>query len=92
MKEIFLAYFLFINLLSMFIYAIDKWLAKKSYQRISERELHTFVLIGGFLGATFSMAVFNHKTNKSSFMFKHVALLIIWVVIIMAYMININKI
>ena len=91
MKEVILFYFLFINTLSMIIYAVDKWLAKKSYQRISERELHTFVLLGGFLGATFSMAVLQHKTSKSSFMLKHIILMIVWIVAISYYIININK-
>jgi uncharacterized membrane protein YsdA (DUF1294 family) len=88
MNEVILFYFLFINVLSMFIYAVDKWLAKKSYQRISERELHTFVLLGGFLGATLSMAIFGHKTSKSSFLIKHIILMTIWIAVISYYIIN----
>jgi uncharacterized membrane protein YsdA (DUF1294 family) len=62
MERIILYYFLFVNLLAFLIYGYDKWVAKFSKKRrISEKELHTFAIIGGFLGATLAMTLFHHK-------------------------------
>ena len=69
MERIIFFYFLFINGVTFLIYGYDKWVAKfSSKRRISEKELHTFSIIGGFLGATLAMALFHHKIAKSSFL------------------------
>jgi uncharacterized membrane protein YsdA (DUF1294 family) len=64
---------------------IDKMRAKAGASRISERELLTFSLIGGFLGATLSMALFHHKLSKNSFLIKHIAILLLWIAAIVYY-------
>jgi len=90
-QKIILIYFVFINILTFVIYAIDKFLAKGSKSRISERELHTFSIIGGFLGATLSMAIFRHKTSKNSFLIKHIVILVSWIALIVYYFTQINE-
>ncbi len=85
MKEVVLAMFVFINFLAFIVYALDKYFAIKQKQRISERELHTFALIGGFLGATLSMAIFRHKISKASFLIKHSMIMLVWIVAIIYY-------
>lgn len=86
MQKVLLFSFIFINVLSFIVYSADKWFAKKKYQRISEKELHTFSLLGGFLGATLSMAIFSHKTSKPSFLIKHILIMIVWIVATVLYM------
>ncbi len=85
MHEVILVLFIFINFVTFFVYSVDKWFAIKQKQRISERELHTFALLGGFLGATLSMAIFKHKISKSSFLLKHIFIMLVWIVAIVYY-------
>ena len=92
MQKVILFYFLFINLLTFFIYAYDKFIAAKTKAwRISERELHTFAIIGGFLGATLAMALFRHKISKSSFLLKHIAILFIWIALLLYYFTQVDE-
>ena len=86
MQEVILTSFIFINTLTFIVYGIDKWFSLKKHQRISERELHTFSLIGGFLGATLSMAIFSHKTNKAAFLIKHILIILVWIIAIIFYL------
>ena len=86
MQKVLLFIFIFINTLTFIVYGLDKWFAFKKYQRISERELHTLALIGGFLGATLSMAIFSHKTRKSLFLIKHILIILVWIGVIIFYL------
>jgi len=86
-------YFLFINIVTFLIYSYDKWIAKYSTKRrISEKELHTFSIIGGFLGATLAMALFHHKVAKSSFLIKHIIIIFLWIASVIYYFTQINTI
>ncbi|MDH4943454.1 DUF1294 domain-containing protein [Sulfurimonas sp. C5] len=78
--EVILACFIFINISSFFVYGFDKYRSMKNGTRISERELHTFSLLGGFLGATLAMTLFRHKVSKISFLVKHISIMFIWIV------------
>lgn len=89
-KAIFI-YLTFINIAAFIVYSIDKFLSKGTKSRISEKELHTFAIIGGFLGATLSMAIFRHKTSKNSFLIKHILILLVWIMWIVYYFIEINE-
>ncbi|MEP3350852.1 MAG: DUF1294 domain-containing protein [Marinomonas sp.] len=60
-------YFIFLSVLTFFIYGIDKYAAKRGSQRISERTLHILSFLGGWLGAMFGQSVFRHKTKKRRF-------------------------
>ena len=92
MQKVIFLYFLFINILAFFIYAYDKFIAVKTKaRRISERELHTFAIIGGFLGATLAMAIFRHKISKSSFLLKHIVILFIWIALLLYYFTQVDE-
>jgi len=79
--------------LAFFIYAYDKFISAHSKKRrISEKELHTFSIIGGFLGATLAMALFRHKVSKSSFLIKHILILLLWIVTVVYYFTQIDTI
>ncbi|MFT4021031.1 MAG: DUF1294 domain-containing protein [Acinetobacter sp.] len=60
-------YFSIINLLTFFIYAIDKKAAQHGKQRIAERSLHLLSLSGGWYGAWVAQQKLRHKTQKQPF-------------------------
>jgi uncharacterized membrane protein YsdA (DUF1294 family) len=92
MQKVIFFYFLFINILTFLVYAYDKLISSHAKKRrISEKELHVFALIGGFLGATFAMAVFRHKISKSSFLLKHIAILFLWIALIVFYFTQLDE-
>jgi uncharacterized membrane protein YsdA (DUF1294 family) len=91
MERVIFFYFLFINLVTFFIYGYDKFVSQHTKKRrISEKELHTFAIIGGFLGATLAMAFFHHKISKRSFLLKHIAILFLWIALIIYYFTQLN--
>lgn len=57
-------YYGLINLLSCLFYGWDKRLAKLGKQRISEKNLFLFSMLGGPVGSLFGMKLFHHKTKK----------------------------
>jgi len=86
-----LIYFVFVNIAAFLVYAFDKYRATKNgATRISEKELHTFSFIGGFLGATLSMALFRHKVSKVSFLVKHIVIMIVWIGGLVYYFLEFN--
>ena len=60
-------YVVIINIVTFFLFGIDKRRAIKNRWRISEAMLLTFSLIGGCVGGIIGMSVFHHKTNKMKF-------------------------
>jgi uncharacterized membrane protein YsdA (DUF1294 family) len=78
------AFFLIINVLTFFAFALDKYLAKRALWRVSESALLTLAAFGGAVGATLAQRLLRHKTQKQPFktilMFISVIqlLLIIW--------------
>ena len=91
MQKAILIYFLFVNTAAFIVYAFDKYRAIKGGRRVSETELHTFSMIGGFLGATLSMALFRHKVSKVSFLVKHIVIILIWIVGTVYYFTELNE-
>jgi uncharacterized membrane protein YsdA (DUF1294 family) len=86
-----LLYFIFVNLIAFIVYTFDKYRAtKKGSSRISEKELLTFSMIGGFLGATLSMALFRHKVSKTSFLLKHISIMFLWIAASLYYFLELN--
>ena len=61
-------YLLGINLLTFFIYGIDKWKAKRNKWRVPEATLLMLAAIGGSVGALLGMFVFHHKTKHKKFL------------------------
>lgn len=79
-------YIIIINFISLLIYGIDKWLAKKNKYRVSERILFILSFFGGALGALLGMLLFRHKTKKIYFYIWNIIMLVIWGYIIYRYM------
>jgi len=63
MKYIYI-YIGIINMLTFFIFGIDKYKAKKDYSRVSEKGLFLLCFIGGGIGGFVGMYTFRHKTRK----------------------------
>ena len=56
-----------INVVTFFMYGIDKWKAKKSKWRIRETALLGLAVLGGSIGAWLGMKVWHHKTLHKKF-------------------------
>ena len=72
-----LIYLVTINMVTFFMYGIDKWKAKKSKMRIRETALLGLAVIGGSIGAWLGMKVWHHKTLHKKFRFGVPAIIII---------------
>lgn len=81
MKLVFIWLFL-VNLLTYFVYWLDKRRAKKGGRRIPERELLLWALAGGTPAAIVSMRKHRHKTQKKSFRFAVGAIVLVQLVAI----------
>jgi len=84
----FLIYLLIINIVTAFVFLIDKIKAKSNTFRVKEKTLFMFCLFGGAIGGLFSMVVFNHKTKKLKFLITIPLLVIIYVIITLYAFIN----
>lgn len=63
-----MAYYLIgVNVLTFFVFGIDKWKAKRSKWRISEMSLLGLAISGGSIGAWLGMKVWHHKTMHKRF-------------------------
>ena len=58
---------MFVNLITIMLFWIDKRAAINRESRISEKTLLMFCLIGGTPGAFFAQQRFRHKTQKEPF-------------------------
>ena len=67
MTSILEIYLIAINLVTFFIYGIDKLKAKRGKWRIPESMLLTLAVVGGSIGALLGMLVFRHKTKHKKF-------------------------
>ena len=65
--HIVLIYLVIINVVTFFMYGIDKWKAKKSKMRIRETALLGLAVLGGSIGAWLGMKVWHHKTLHKKF-------------------------
>ena len=63
LPHIVLIYLAVINVVTFFMYGIDKWKAKKSKWRIREVALLGLAVLGGSIGAWLGMKVWHHKTQ-----------------------------
>ena len=68
-EQLILFYLIAINVVTFFMYGIDKWKAKRSKWRISEATLLGMAVIGGSIGAWLGMRVWHHKTKHKKFQF-----------------------
>ena len=74
-----LVYILVINVVTFFVYGIDKYKAKHAKWRISEATLLLLAAIGGSVGAWCGMKVWRHKTMHKKFKYGVPAIFILQV-------------
>jgi len=75
-----LIYLAAINVVTFFVYGIDKWKAKHKQWRISEAALLLLAALGGSIGAWIGMKVWHHKTQHTKFKYGVPLILIIQIV------------
>ena len=79
-------YLLVMNLVTFFVFGLDKWKAKykethEKTRRVPEKTLFLLAALGGSVGALLGMRVWHHKTLHKSFRFGIPAILILQIVI-----------
>ena len=80
--HIVLVYLVTINVVTFFMYGIDKWKAKKSKWRIRETALLGLAVLGGSIGAWLGMKVWHHKTLHKKFKYGVPVIIIIQLALI----------
>ena len=75
-------YLAVINVVTFFMYGIDKWKAKKSKWRIRESALLGLAILGGSVGAWLGMKVWHHKTLHKKFRYGIPLILIIQIILL----------
>ena len=83
LQYIIVFYLVAINVVTFFVYGIDKLKAKRSKGRIPEATLLCLAVIGGSIGAWFGMKAWHHKTQHKKFKYGIPLILIIQVVLLM---------
>ena len=76
------------NVVTFFVYGIDKWKAKKSKWRIRETALLGLAVLGGSIGAWLGMKVWHHKTQHKKFKYGVPAIIIIQLALIVYFIIS----
>ena len=76
-----LFYLVVVNVVTFFIYGIDKRKAMHGKWRISEISLFAWAIIGGSIGAWMGMYLWHHKTCHKKFTYGIPLLLIVQVVL-----------
>ena len=67
--KILLAYLIVVNVLTFFMFGIDKWKAKRHEWRIPEATLLGLAVVGGSIGAWLGMKAWHHKTLHKKFQY-----------------------
>ena len=80
--HIVLIYLAVINVVTFFMYGVDKWKARKSKWRIRETALLGLAVLGGSIGAWLGMIVWHHKTQHKKFKYGIPAIIIVQLAII----------
>ena len=80
--HIILIYLAVINVVTFFMYGVDKWKAKKSKWRVREAALLGLAMLGGSIGAWLGMKVWHHKTQHKKFKYGVPAIIIIQLILI----------
>ena len=81
-RQLILIYLIAINVVTFFLYGIDKWKAKRSKWRISEATILGLAVIGGSIGAWLGMKVWHHKTMHKKFKYGLPLILIVQIAIV----------
>ena len=88
----YLAYYLLaINVVTLIVYGIDKYKAKKAKWRIPEATLLLLAVLGGSIGAWMGMKVWHHKTMHKKFKYGIPAILLIQIALMTYLHVNLWK-
>ena len=79
--QIVIIYLIVVNVVTFFVYGIDKWKSKRDKWRIPEAQLLGVAVIGGSIGAWAGMKVWHHKTMHKKFKYGVPAILIIQIIL-----------
>ncbi len=82
-EQLIFIYLAVINVITFFMYGIDKWKAKRSKWRIRETALLGLAMLGGSVGAWLGMKVWHHKTMHKKFKYGIPLILVAQIVIIL---------
>ncbi len=75
-------YLIGINVVTFFIYGIDKWKARRGKWRIPEDTLIWLAIADGSIGALLGMYLFRHKTQHKKFTLGIPAIILVQAVIV----------
>ena len=81
--HIILIYLVAMNVVTFFMFGIDKWKAKRSKWRISEAVLIGLAVLGGSVGALLGMKVWHHKTMHKKFKYGIPLILIVQIIVLL---------
>lgn len=84
--KILIIYLIVANVVTFFMYGVDKWKAKRSKWRIREAALLLLAALGGSIGALLGMKVWRHKTMHKKFKYGIPLIIILQVAIAAAVM------
>ena len=82
MQQMIIIYLVVINVVTFFMYGIDKWKARKSLWRIREASLLMLAVLGGSIGAWLGIKVWHHKTQHKKFRYGIPAIIIVQIAVI----------
>ena len=83
--KILIIYLIVTNVVTFFMYGVDKWKAKRSKWRIREAALLLLAVLGGSIGAWLGMKVWHHKTMHKKFRYGIPLIFILQVAIVAAF-------
>lgn len=86
-----LIYLAVINIVTFFLYGIDKWKAKRTKWRVPESTLLWWAAFGGSIGALLGMKIWHHKTLHKKFKYGVPAILIGQIALIGMIIYIVNK-
>ncbi|HRY36715.1 MAG TPA: DUF1294 domain-containing protein [Candidatus Magasanikbacteria bacterium] len=83
-------YLVIINLVTFFVYGLDKAKAEGQSWRVKETKLLLLAFIGGTIGAIAGMKIFRHKTKKVGFLLPFVLILALQIAIFYFFLTKTN--
>ena len=88
LTKIIIIYLVAINVLTFFMYGVDKWKAKQSKWRIKEAALLMLAALGGSIGAWLGMHVWHHKTMHKKFRYGIPLIIILQIALVAAVLLS----
>lgn len=73
------------NVVTFFLYGMDKLKAKRSKWRVPEATLLLFAVLGGSVGAWLGMKIWHHKTQHKKFKYGLPLIIFIQIVAVIVY-------